>query len=304
MLARTRSCVFLSVCVYVLARWRGLWRGGSSSCVWAVAFSLPCLLCRQTFWETNPKLGGRLQVWEALKIATDAFLQADIDLCNTILEVRVRAMCCVVVCVGVRVVCCSPSACGAARVALPRSLSCAAQASDIRTPNGTLEVCYDSSGVMYQIPPYVFSAPGNLMSDAEAATRKRAAPSGPVVDIPIIVRLSATVRWRCVLCRGGPLPDAVAALAAACAEQDNRGGRRPCHKVQPNSETDQGAAAQFVAFGMSVSCCRGPRPPATLSLSLLLSSLRAQSRSAPQPPFHLRCRDCYERYVAHRASMT
>jgi hypothetical protein len=42
----------------------------------------------QTFWETNPKVQGNPRVWEALRVACEALLAGDVELCNTILEVR------------------------------------------------------------------------------------------------------------------------------------------------------------------------------------------------------------------------
>jgi hypothetical protein len=44
----------------------------------------------QTFWETNPKVQGNPRVWEALRVACEALLAGDVELCNTILEVRGR----------------------------------------------------------------------------------------------------------------------------------------------------------------------------------------------------------------------
>ena len=42
----------------------------------------------QTFWETQPLLGGNPQVWETIRIAVDALLNNDLDLCSTVIEVR------------------------------------------------------------------------------------------------------------------------------------------------------------------------------------------------------------------------
>jgi hypothetical protein len=82
------------------------------------------------------------------------------------------------------------------------------QAGDIRAVDGSLEVCYDSTGVMYQLPRYIFSTPKNLVSAAEAVLPKRSGHRGTVVSIPVTMRLSASVRvlagWFIgVVCVGG-----------------------------------------------------------------------------------------------------
>lgn len=106
---------------------------------------------RATFWETQPQLGGNPQVWETLRIAAEALLNGDLELCSTVID-----------------------------------------AGDIRAVDGSLELCYDSTGVMYQLPRFIFSTPRNLVSAADAVLPKRSGHRGPVVSIPVTIRLSAS----------------------------------------------------------------------------------------------------------------
>jgi hypothetical protein len=57
-----------------------------------------------------------------------------------------------------------------------------------------LEVSYDQTGIMYQLPRYVFSTPANLISAADAVLPKKSGHRGAVVSIPVTMRLSASVR--------------------------------------------------------------------------------------------------------------
>jgi len=107
---------------------------------------------RQVFWEAQTS--GRRIIWENLKVISEAMLAGNIELANTLLD-----------------------------------------AADIRVPHSDLSVCYDSLGQLYQVPRYAYSTPSNVITDEEAAaiansTRKE--HIGPVVDIPVIIRIGPT----------------------------------------------------------------------------------------------------------------
>jgi hypothetical protein len=64
-----------------------------------VSASLRCRCrCRgailQTFWETQPLQGGQQHIWESLRLAADALLNGDVELCTTVIEVRVPCQFC------------------------------------------------------------------------------------------------------------------------------------------------------------------------------------------------------------------
>lgn len=67
------------------------------------------------------------------------------------------------------------------------------QAVDFRTA-GTLAVVWDSRGNQYNLPTYVYSRPRNVLSAEEAAAMHRQVQAhvGPVVDVPVVVRLSSS----------------------------------------------------------------------------------------------------------------
>jgi hypothetical protein len=68
-------------------------------------------------------------------------------------------------------------------------------AADIRVPHGDLSVAYDSLGQLYQVPRYAYSTPSNVMSEEEAAAaaqKSRKAHQGPVEDLPLVIRISAS----------------------------------------------------------------------------------------------------------------
>ncbi len=68
-------------------------------------------------------------------------------------------------------------------------------AADIRVPHGDLSVAYDSLGQLYQVPRYAYSTPSNVMTEEEAnavAQKSRKAHHGPVEDIPLVIRISAS----------------------------------------------------------------------------------------------------------------
>ena len=66
---------------------------------------------------------------------------------------------------------------------------------DFRT-NGTLGVVWDNRGVQYTLPAYAYSRPRNVISKEEASAimRKVVAHKGEVVDVPVTLRLSSTLR--------------------------------------------------------------------------------------------------------------
>jgi len=66
---------------------------------------------------------------------------------------------------------------------------------DFRT-NGTLGVVWDNRGVQYTLPAYAYSRPRNVISSEEAAAimRKVVAHKGSVVEVPVTLRLSSTLR--------------------------------------------------------------------------------------------------------------
>lgn len=106
---------------------------------------------RQTFWESQSS--GRAAVWSNLRVASEAMLNEDYELANTIV-----------------------------------------QAADLRTPHGDLSLCYDMLGNAYAIPLFAYSNPRNVVSEAEYTRlqrQNRRPHHGPVVDLPVVIRLSS-----------------------------------------------------------------------------------------------------------------
>jgi hypothetical protein len=106
---------------------------------------------RQAFWEGQAS--GRQVIWSNLRVAAEAMIAGDVELANTVLD-----------------------------------------AADIRVPHADLSVCYDSLGTSYAIPRYAYSTPNNVVSEKEAASlaaARRKEHVGPVVDVPVIMRISA-----------------------------------------------------------------------------------------------------------------
>jgi hypothetical protein len=72
-------------------------------------------------------------------------------------------------------------------------------AADIRVPNADLSVCYDSLGQLYQVPRYAYTTPTNVVTDEEAAAmtaKTRKEHVGPIVELPLILRVSASATHR------------------------------------------------------------------------------------------------------------
>ena len=67
------------------------------------------------------------------------------------------------------------------------------QAGDIGTPHGTLAMCYDSRGFLYELPQYLFSSPTNILSAEEAARPKKTHHNGATFEVPLTIRVSASV---------------------------------------------------------------------------------------------------------------
>jgi Ubiquitin-binding domain len=78
---------------------------------------------------------------------------------------------------------------------------CVGQAGDIRVPHGTLSMSYDARGFLYELPQYCYSSPTNILSAEEASLPKRTGHVGTVEDIPITLRVSASVRCSAVCLR-------------------------------------------------------------------------------------------------------
>ena len=97
-------------------------------------------LRRQTFWET--RVSGHPQMWNNLKLVCEALLVGDVELGGTILDST-----------GMRV-----------------------QRLDLVNQQ-TLGV-YDATGVLYEMPRFVWSTPANILSAAEAAAAAVAEASG------------------------------------------------------------------------------------------------------------------------------
>ena len=153
-------------------------------------------------------------MWETLRIAAEALLNGDLELCSTVIDV------CAVVHTKrpLRLLTPMPGFVASARgrhqlspppshpppLIVPLCAPHGSQAGDIRAVDGSLELCYDSTGVMYQLPRFIFSTPRNLVSAADAVLPKRSGHRGPVVSIPVTIRLSASVRLGQGWAFGGP----------------------------------------------------------------------------------------------------
>lgn len=138
---------------------------------------------RGAFWDTS-SASGRVAVWQALRVACDALLLGDVELASSIIE-----------------------------------------SSDLVVPRGDLAMAtsllvYDSLGAAYEIPRFVYSTPGNIVSADEfaaraAAQRPAADPNRPVVLLEVTLRLASTgvTREQDVKLSGIPSNTSVATLS-------------------------------------------------------------------------------------------
>lgn len=114
---------------------------------------------RVQFWET--RVSGHPQMWNNLRLVCDGLLSGDIELASTVLD-----------------------------------------STGMRVPRGDLQlapslVVYDSMGVQYDVPRYVWSTPSNIISNEAAAAAIAAASASnkkkssvPLAPISIKVRLA------------------------------------------------------------------------------------------------------------------
>jgi len=86
---------------------------------------------RNQFWES--RVGGSIEMWQALRTCAEACHQGDLQLANAILE-----------------------------------------ASNLSTPSGTLEVCYDERGYEYAIPNYCRLSPNELTANLSNISQSQA----------------------------------------------------------------------------------------------------------------------------------
>ncbi len=136
-----------------------------------------------------------------MRVAAEALLHSDEELCNTILEVPTgKPRCDVPPHVVARLLKhCRPrelqriSALPSTMLTMFVLLPFPAQAGDIKTPHGTLSMCYDSRGALYEVPMFCYSSPSNILSNEEAAAPKRTGHTGAITDVPVTLRLSSTV---------------------------------------------------------------------------------------------------------------
>ena len=105
------------------------------------------------------------------------------------------------------------------------------EALDFRPARGDLSLVYAPGGSAYEVPPFAWREPANVVSDAEAARRASAARrphSGPALPLDVTLRLSASATSReqdvRLALRSDMTGDAVAAalskqLASGLADQ-------------------------------------------------------------------------------------
>jgi hypothetical protein len=65
------------------------------------------------------------------------------------------------------------------------------EASDIRTPSGTIEQAWDATGRLYQVPRYAFSNPSNI--NVGPADKSSIQHKGAVSTLSVKIRISASV---------------------------------------------------------------------------------------------------------------
>lgn len=81
-------------------------------------------------------------MWQSIRSAAEAMLNNDLTLANAILEVRYSAL-----------------------YDLFPSFKLSSQASNLTTPNGSLEVVYDERGYQYKVPQYCYANPLELTNE-------------------------------------------------------------------------------------------------------------------------------------------
>jgi len=109
---------------------------------------------REVFWSSREGAGGSAAAWGSLKLASEALLQGDVALAETVLD-----------------------------------------ALEFRPARGDLSLVYAPSGTPYELPPYAWREPSNVITDTEAARRAAAARrphAGPATPLELPLRLSAS----------------------------------------------------------------------------------------------------------------
>lgn len=108
---------------------------------------------RAAFWETQTS--GRREVWDNLRVVCESLLAGNGELAATVID-----------------------------------------SADIRVPGGDLSCVYDALGASYLLPRYLYASPRNIISERDMATmagsRRTRAHDGPVIDVAVTMRLSAS----------------------------------------------------------------------------------------------------------------
>lgn len=78
------------------------------------------------------------------------------------------------------------------------------KAGNVSTPSGSLSLCYDERGNLYEVPQFCYTNPANLKTFNERhVPQEEDAQSGETYDaeeIPIFIRLANSVSFVCELC--------------------------------------------------------------------------------------------------------